>query len=69
MSDQEMEDRQNLHACKLVARTHPRAPAERDECERSRALTFEARRIEPLRLPEILRVPIGPHLYVCATSL
>ena len=68
--DQAMEERENLHAWKLVARTHPRAPTERDECERSRAGSFEPWRIELLRLPEILRVPIrgvhGPVNLLCA---
>ena len=72
MSDQAMDDGEKLHACELVAQTHPRAPAKRDECERTRACSFEARRIELLRLPEILGVPIGgvhgPE-YLCAEKI
>ena len=60
--DQAMENHENLHACELVARTHSRAPAEWNKCERLRTGSFKPRRIELLRLPEILRVPIcGVH--------
>ena len=57
-----MDDHENLHACELVARTHPRAPTEWNKCERLRTGSFKPRRIELLWLPEILRVPIrGVH--------
>ena len=70
--DQAMKDRKNLHACELVARTHPRAPAERDECERSRARSFEARWIKLVGIGEILGVSMSrvgrPH-YLCGREM
>ena len=57
--DQVMEDHQHFHACELVARTHPRAPSERDECERSRTGPFEARWIELVGFSEILWVAMS----------
>ena len=58
-SDQVMKDHENLYVCELVARTHPLAPTEWNKCERLRTGSFKPRRIEPLRLLEILRVPVS----------